>query len=152
MSISFNYLGCEFLSCNGVGSVQVKYLWIQTMTVCLTLVRTESKTGSKIRKWHEYLLPLYRYERQLLDLPSEGVFEVSAHSPNDDLWESCVLSQTITVDNTTNETVDFPVQPLLDCALMSVDLSTPMLRRCFNSNYHVKYCNEGTVSATGAYV
>jgi uncharacterized repeat protein (TIGR01451 family) len=141
------------LSCNGVGSVQGQ-VFMDTDNDCLFDLGEDGKQNWKV-KFENGTSTFYRSTdtngNYSISLP-EGVFEVSLILPNDDLWESCVLSQTITVDNTTNETVDFPVQPLLDCALMSVDLSTPMLRRCFNSNYHVKYCNEGTVSATGAYV
>jgi hypothetical protein len=35
---------------------------------------------------------------------------------------------------------------------MQVDIAAPVLRRCFNSNYHVHYCNQGTVTAEDAYV
>ncbi|MEZ4957057.1 MAG: cohesin domain-containing protein [Saprospiraceae bacterium] len=141
------------LSCNGVGSVQGQ-VFMDTNNDCLFDLGEDGKQRWKV-KFQDGSNTFFRSTdangNYSISLP-EGVFEVSAILPNDDIWESCVLSQTITVDNTTNETVDFPVQPLLDCALMSVDLSTPMLRRCFNSNYHVQYCNEGTVSATGVYV
>jgi uncharacterized repeat protein (TIGR01451 family) len=35
---------------------------------------------------------------------------------------------------------------------MQVDVTTPRLRRCFNNNYTVNYCNTGTAVAVGAYV
>jgi uncharacterized repeat protein (TIGR01451 family) len=35
---------------------------------------------------------------------------------------------------------------------MTVDISAPFLRRCFDNNYYVHYCNEGTVTAEDASV
>jgi len=33
-----------------------------------------------------------------------------------------------------------------------VDITTPFVRRCFDSNYYVRYCNSGTAVAENAYV
>ncbi len=51
-------------------------------------------------------------------------------------------------------TVDFLIQhPMAECAKMTVDLNASILRRCaLNNYYYLKYCNEGPVKATGAYV
>ena len=35
---------------------------------------------------------------------------------------------------------------------MSVEISTPFVRRCFENTYIVNYCNNGTIPAEGAYV
>lgn len=46
--------------------------------------------------------------------------------------------------------VDFISLPLTDCPYMEVDISSPILRRCFDNNYYVKYCNNGTATAKNA--
>lgn len=51
-----------------------------------------------------------------------------------------------------SETVDFPTQAIIDCPLLTVDISTPFLRRCFENTYYVSYCNQGTITAEDAYV
>ena len=81
-----------------------------------------------------------------------GSYDVSVILPNDDLWTTCTTAQTVQVDSATSGTVDFPVQSLLDCPLMSVDISAPFIRRCFPSKYHILYCNEGTITAEDAYI
>lgn len=49
--------------------------------------------------------------------------------------------------------VDFAVQlPDPDCPRLTVDLSTPLLRRCFPSTYYIKYCNEGPAAVDNAYI
>ena len=45
---------------------------------------------------------------------------------------------------------NFGLQPETLCASMQVDLSTPILRRCFNNYYTVQYCNTGTEMAENA--
>ena len=86
-----------------------------------------------------------------ISLPG-GTYDVSLILPNEDLWETCISTQTITVDSASSETLDFPVQAILNCHLMSVDISAPFLRRCFLSNYYVQYCNEGTITGEDAYI
>ncbi len=52
------------------------------------------------------------------------------------------------------ETADFLVQiSNPDCPQLSIDLTVPVLRRCFSNNYyHVQYCNNGPAEVSGAYV
>ncbi len=47
---------------------------------------------------------------------------------------------------------DFPQDDTLTCPYLMVDVSTPMLRRCFDNVYTVSYCNYGTLDETGAYI
>jgi uncharacterized repeat protein (TIGR01451 family) len=51
-------------------------------------------------------------------------------------------------------TADFAVQHLPTCPSLTVDLSTPMLRRCQSSGnfYYVSYCNNSPVPATDVYI
>ncbi len=40
----------------------------------------------------------------------------------------------------------------IECPLLTVDISAPFLRRCFENTYTVQYCNEGSATALDAYV
>ncbi|MGB1204730.1 MAG: DUF7619 domain-containing protein [Chitinophagales bacterium] len=59
---------------------------------------------------------------------------------------------TIDIENTTDSLsgYDFGFQSLIACPLMLVEVSTPLLRRCFTNTYTVHYCNTGTVAAENA--
>lgn len=81
-----------------------------------------------------------------------GNYDVSLVASSDSPWQSCTPPQNINVGNSSTNTIDFPLQALFDCPQMVVDLSVPFLRRCFSTSYHVQYCNEGTVTATSAYI
>ena len=48
--------------------------------------------------------------------------------------------------------LDIPLQTVVFCPYLEVDISTPILRRCFNNTYSVHYCNQGTAIAKDAYV
>lgn len=79
-----------------------------------------------------------------------GDYTVQVH-PNSHLWEACDSTVTVSLPDTGMVAVaDFPLQPLVDCPLMTVDVFTPLLHRCFSSVYHVSYCNNGTVAADSA--
>ncbi len=73
----------------------------------------------------------------------------------DKIWILCPLSPTVNVPNA-GETITapaFPVKKAKVCPVMTVDISSGNLRRCFNNNvYWVKYCNEGTGTAENAYI
>ncbi|MEM1318734.1 MAG: T9SS type A sorting domain-containing protein [Bacteroidota bacterium] len=45
---------------------------------------------------------------------------------------------------------DFAVQAAIDCPLLTVDVSTSFLRRCFPNRYVVSYCNQGPATALDA--
>ncbi len=89
-----------------------------------------------------------------------GVYDLNTFEENYTLavqlpnayWGAC---DTFNVDlSTGSNTVqfDFGIQPLIDCPLLEVDISTPVLRRCFQNDYTVRYCNLGTIGAQDAYV
>ena len=70
---------------------------------------------------------------------------------NEDLWSICTDDQVVTIASPEDVvTADFIIEKLLDCPLMTVEISTPFLRRCFSGGYSIYYCNEGTVDATDA--
>ncbi|MEQ8705263.1 MAG: T9SS type A sorting domain-containing protein [Phaeodactylibacter sp.] len=81
-----------------------------------------------------------------------GSYTVSITPPNA-LWVPCQATVDTVLEGFYEETeVNFPVQTLVDCPLMSVDVSVPFLRRCFPNTYSVRYCNEGTAVANNAAV
>ncbi len=81
-----------------------------------------------------------------------GTYDISIILPENDLWTACTPTQIVSLDTFENKIVDFPSQAFLDCPSLSVDFTAPFLRRCLSSNYHVYYCNDGTLVATDAYV
>lgn len=40
----------------------------------------------------------------------------------------------------------------VSCPYLTVDISSPFIRRCFRSKYVVSYCNQGTSDASQAFV
>ena len=86
-----------------------------------------------------------------------GTYTISYLPPNN-LWEQSCLNEletyTLTLTSTSEdiENIDFANTILADCALMDVEINTPLQRRCFTNTYTVQYCNEGTETAEDAYV
>ncbi len=78
-------------------------------------------------------------------------YTIEVQPPNN-LWLPCQASYTLTLNPNETQERDFLLQPVAICPAMSVDLSTPLLRRCFFGNYWVNYCNKGTADAIDAYV
>ena len=81
-----------------------------------------------------------------------GTYEVSIVNPNK-YMDPCTPSVLKTISTTnTLDSFDFPLKSTIFCGVMQVDVATPRLRRCFNNNYTVSYCNKGSATALGAYV
>lgn len=72
--------------------------------------------------------------------------------PPSQVWQPCQAVQQVYVDTFSTTITDFPITAIDSCAYMTVDISTPFLRRCFDNNYAVNYCNFGTITATNAYI
>jgi uncharacterized repeat protein (TIGR01451 family) len=79
-----------------------------------------------------------------------GAFALSAAMPNPYLEICDDFAIQIAPDDTL--AIDFSAQPVVECPYLSVDISAPFLRRCFDNTYTVQYCNLGTAAAAGAYV
>ncbi len=78
-------------------------------------------------------------------LADEGDYTVEVVSPNA-LWDICDNPQSYTFGSTQDSiTMDFGLQPLMQCTDPTVEISTPFLVRCFESSIYVHYCNEGTI-------
>ena len=86
-------------------------------------------------------------------LPLEvGDYELAIHPPNA-LWSPCENDINISVDQNATITQDFPMEAIIECPLLAVSGGFPIARPCFDNNrYHISYCNEGTATATDAYV
>ncbi|HAD11698.1 MAG TPA: hypothetical protein DCF33_04580, partial [Saprospirales bacterium] len=81
-------------------------------------------------------------------------YKVSA-IPLSILWGACppVSDVVVSMPNQTYNAQDLLFKKLAGCPLLSVDISSGNLRRCFSNNwFSVAYCNEGTEPATNAYV
>jgi uncharacterized repeat protein (TIGR01451 family) len=75
-------------------------------------------------------------------------------TPQNYLWNPCLDTVSFILNSQVpqTDTVDFVVQALYDCPVMQVDISTPVLRRCFSTNYHLQYCNSGNQTAQPTFV
>ncbi|MEM9990328.1 MAG: T9SS type A sorting domain-containing protein, partial [Bacteroidota bacterium] len=72
-----------------------------------------------------------------------------------DLWELCQSSYIIAADaNASAELpfLQFGATTVQTCPLLTVSVSTPFLRRCFENAYDIQYENVGTADATDTYV
>ena len=84
-------------------------------------------------------------------LVDTGNYEVKVILPNP-YWNTCD-PQPISITEFHSDTIiDLGIQALIDCPWLTVDVGTPFLRRCFENNYTVHYCNDGTTSAEDAYI
>ena len=81
----------------------------------------------------------------------EGDYIISTQL-NSNYWQPCQSSYSITMDGMNSVSQDIPIQPTVSCPFMSVDISTPFLRRCFENNYTISYCNSGTTTANSAFI
>jgi hypothetical protein len=83
-----------------------------------------------------------------------GAFTIKTYPLNNrNFWASCTPSVSKTFSSAKrNDTLDFALKTIVDCPAMDVHVTTPILRRCFNTIYAVKYCNKGTLIANNAYV
>jgi uncharacterized repeat protein (TIGR01451 family) len=83
-----------------------------------------------------------------------GTYTVSVVLPNSS-WESCLpaLGPVTTVEQETLQLDDLTIGNPALCPVLSVNIGTNLLRRCFNNNYiYVNYLNEGSAVAPNAYV
>ena len=73
--------------------------------------------------------------------------------PPNDLWEQTCpdspMSYTVSFSSYTDSLggYDFANDATAECPLMTIELGTPLLRRCFMNTYTVDYCNMGTEAA-----
>ena len=77
----------------------------------------------------------------------QGSYTVKAQAPHDN-WSVCEAEQMVEVEGEGEEvSLDFHAQASADCAFLSIDCSTPFLRRCFENYYVVRVRNTGSASS-----
>lgn len=74
-----------------------------------------------------------------------GVYNLFVYPPNP-YWKTCdsIVSVQVTAFYDTVY-LDIPTKTLFDCPRNEVDVLTPILRRCADNTYQIRYCNSGTV-------
>lgn len=80
-----------------------------------------------------------------------GLYTFEVYTRNN-LWGICTYQSTIEVIENQPVNIDLLAYPLFECANISLDLSTPRLRRCFDNVYTLKYENTGTINAEDKYI
>ncbi|HMG14264.1 MAG TPA: T9SS type A sorting domain-containing protein [Saprospiraceae bacterium] len=74
----------------------------------------------------------------------DGTYNILAEAPNP-LWINCSASNIIIDKNKQDTTfLDLGLQANELCPYLSVQLQAPNMRRCFDNNIYIRYCNEGT--------
>lgn len=64
-------------------------------------------------------------------------------------WESCLPTITVNVNSFYKDfPVDIPLRSLHSCPRNEIDVATPVLRRCKDNVWRVRYCNSGTAPST----
>jgi len=79
-----------------------------------------------------------------------GDYQFTVPSTNN-YWNSCLKSINANSYNL-KDTLYLGLQALSNCPFMEVDIQTPFLRRCFESDIYVYYKNSGTIAAKDAYI
>jgi len=80
-------------------------------------------------------------------LVDTGMYQVTLFPPNDS-WQTCTPSVPVHVGGFLDTAmVSIPVRAASACPRNEVDVATPVLRRCADNTYTVRYCNSGTVSS-----
>jgi hypothetical protein len=82
------------------------------------------------------------YQLQLLPNPSYPLWKL----------QDCSIPNTIQLNDDDSIKIDIGLTPTISCTNLTVSLSAPMLRRCFQNTYYLNYCNNGTVNATNAFI
>jgi uncharacterized repeat protein (TIGR01451 family) len=81
-----------------------------------------------------------------------GLYNLVLFPPNS-YWRSCDSVVQVAVPNFYDTiAVNVPVRTVFDCARNEVDIVTPILRRCADNIYTVRYCNSGSVPSIGTIV
>lgn len=82
---------------------------------------------------------------EFLLLVDTGSYKIRLFPPNDS-WQSCQAEIPLKVTGFLDTfSVQVPVRALSLCPRNEVDVATPILRRCEENVYTVRYCNSGTL-------
>ena len=91
---------------------------------------------------YEMYLDSGNYQLQLLPNPSYPLWKL----------QNCSLPTSIQLNDGDSATIDIGLTPTISCTNLTISLTAPFLRRCFENTYYINYCNNGTVNATNAYI
>ncbi|MCC6280271.1 MAG: T9SS type A sorting domain-containing protein [Saprospiraceae bacterium] len=81
-----------------------------------------------------------------------GTYDITLITPNN-YWQTCEDAITVVVPAFYDTVLaDIPVQVKSACPRNEVDIATPVLRRCAENTYTVRYCNSGTVTSSNTFV
>jgi len=81
-----------------------------------------------------------------------GTYNVHLSLPNT-YWDICENNYSLTVSDSTSAIVSpFTIKERIACPFLTIDIATPLLRRCFDNTYQISYCNTGTAVALDAEV
>lgn len=85
-----------------------------------------------------------------------GDYQVTLHPAADNIyWSTSCTNDTLQISipqNLTTIDTSFAQTTEAFCPLLTVDMGTTFLRRCFDNTYMIQYCNTGTADATNAYI
>lgn len=92
-------------------------------------------------------------EDGIYSLPLDtGDYQISIYPPNA-IWSECVNEVDLNIENNSIDTLNFPVEAIVECPLMAISTSFPIARPCFDNNrFYVSYCNEGTQTSENTYI
>lgn len=108
------------------------------------LVKDKSGNSSKV-KTNEY-----GFYRRFLS-PLFGPYKLSV-LPKNSSWSVCDGEKEVPVLVHDTAVLDFAVESNKDCIELHTEITASRLRRCFNAEFYVKVCNEGTIIANQSYV
>ncbi|MEM6725232.1 MAG: T9SS type A sorting domain-containing protein, partial [Bacteroidota bacterium] len=113
-----------------LGNTETRLIdWLVTAT-------SENRTFSTYASFGEYSFKV-----------DTGEFTIKTY-PVSNVWELCEEEEVLTFDGIQmEETVNMGAQANSLCPVLDVSLSTPFIRRCFENQYAVTVCNNGTVPA-----
>ncbi len=104
-------------------------------------INVKDKSGSnfKIKSnnqgfYRRYLSPLF------------GPYKLSVE-PKNTSWLACDLEKEVQVTDHDTSTLNFTVISNKDCIELHTEITASRLRRCFDSDFYINVCNEGTITA-----
>ena len=78
-------------------------------------------------------------------------FQINVTPPTP-AWTVCPPSAIVPTSTEDTVEVNFSVKPQFSCIQLETEISSPFLRRCFDADFYVTVCNQGTDPAQNSYV
>lgn len=119
----------------------------------------------RLDNWQVQILSKPSNVKKILTTNDLGRIEGTVFLPEDDksievsvvtpinLGGQCQTTKTYAdSEKTSLIEADFPINLVNDCQLLTVDIATPFLRRCFSNTYTVHYCNYSAETILGGQI